>query len=133
MSRADLTACGFSAAGPRGTHPRQQSVAATIDWSYHLLDEREKALFERLSVFAGGFDLEAVHGVCADAEQTEDDILDLLTGLVDKSMVFIRSGSMATRYGVLETLRGLWTGTIAGQGTCRRDRSPTRALLRRTR
>ncbi|WNG94817.1 BTAD domain-containing putative transcriptional regulator [Mycobacterium sp. ITM-2016-00318] len=91
--------------GARGAHPRQQSVAATIDWSYHLLDEREKALFDRLSVFAGGFDLEAVHGVCADAGQTEDDILDLLTGLVDKSMVFIRSGGMATRYGVLETLR----------------------------
>ena len=102
--------------GARGAHPRQQSVAATIDWSYHLLDEREKALFERLSVFAGGFDLEAVHGVCADAEQTEDDILDLLTGLVDKSMVFIRSGSMTTRYGVLETLRAYGRERLQDKG-----------------
>ena len=74
--------------GARGAHPRQQSVAATIDWSYRLLAEKEQALFDRLSVFAGGFDLEAAHGVCADEGKTEDDTLDLLTGLVDKSMVF---------------------------------------------
>ena len=119
--------------GARGAHPRQQSVAATIDWSYHLLDEREKALFERLSVFAGGFDLEAVHGVCADAEQTEDDILDLLTGLVDKSMVFIRSGSMATRYGVLETLRAYGRERLQDKGLADDDHSPACALLHRTR
>jgi predicted ATPase/DNA-binding SARP family transcriptional activator len=102
--------------GARGAHPRQQSVAATIDWSYQLLGEREKCLFERLSVFAGGFDLEAVHGVCADTDQSEDDILDLLTGLVDKSMVFIRSGSVVTRYGVLETLRAYGRERLRGRG-----------------
>ena len=50
--------------GARGAHPRQQSLAATIDWSYQLLAEAEQSLFIRLSVFAGGFDLDAAHGVC---------------------------------------------------------------------
>ncbi|MBB2990076.1 putative ATPase/DNA-binding SARP family transcriptional activator [Mycolicibacterium iranicum] len=89
----------------RGAHPRQQSVTATIDWSYRLLGDREQALFDRLSVFAGSFDFEAVHGVCADNDVTEDDTLEALTGLVDKSMVTIRGGATSTRYAVLETLR----------------------------
>lgn len=91
--------------GARGAHPRQHSVTATIDWSYRLLAEPEQSLFERLSVFAGGFDLEAAHGVCADEDAGEDDTLELLTGLVDKSMVTVRSGTGVTRYHVLETLR----------------------------
>ena len=103
--------------GARGAHPRQQSVAATIEWSYQLLDPQEKSLFDRLSVFAGGFDLEAVHCVCADADTSEDDSLDLLTGLVDKSMVFIRSGPGPTRYGVLETLRAYGRERLRERGT----------------
>ena len=91
--------------GARGALPRQQSLAATIDWSYRLLAESEQALFMRLSVFAGGFDLEAAHGVCGEDDSTEDDTLDLLTGLVDKSMVTVRSGAGSMRYIVLETLR----------------------------
>ena len=59
----------------------------------------------RLSVFAGGFDLDAAHGVCGEDGSTEDDTLDLLTGLVDKSMVTVRSSADRTRYVVLETLR----------------------------
>lgn len=89
----------------RGALPRQQSLVATIDWSYRLLTEPEQALFVQLSVFAGGFDLEAAHGICGTAGRTEDDTLDLLTGLVDKSMVTVRSGTGRTRYVVLETLR----------------------------
>jgi predicted ATPase/DNA-binding SARP family transcriptional activator len=91
--------------GARGAMPRQQSLAATIDWSYQLLSEPEQALFARLSVFAGGFDLDAAHGVCGEDDNAEDDTLDLLTGLVDKSMVVVRGGADTTRYGVLETLR----------------------------
>jgi predicted ATPase/DNA-binding SARP family transcriptional activator len=91
--------------GARGAHPRQQSVTATIDWSYRLLAEPEQALFDRLSVFAGSFDLEGTHGICADDGATEDDTLELLTGLVDKSMVAVRTGTTTTRYIVLETLR----------------------------
>lgn len=91
--------------GARSAHPRQQSLAATIDWSYRLLDEDEQSLFTRLSVFAGGFDLAAAHGVCGAEGTAEDDTLELLIGLVDKSMLVVRSGADRTRYGVLETLR----------------------------
>lgn len=91
--------------GPRGSHPRQQSVTATIDWSYQLLSQREQELFSRLSVFAGTFDLEAAHGVCADESDDEDDTLELLTDLVDKSMVTVHSGNFASRYSLLQTLR----------------------------
>ncbi|OAN39635.1 BTAD domain-containing putative transcriptional regulator [Mycolicibacterium iranicum] len=91
--------------GVRGAAPRQQSLAATIDWSYRLLTPSEQALFMRLSVFAGGFDLEAAYGVCGGVGATEFDTLELLTGLVDKSMVTVRGGAATTRYVVLETLR----------------------------
>lgn len=91
--------------GTRDALPRQQSLTATIDWSYRLLTDAEQALFVRLSVFAGGFDLEAAHGVCGADGDTEDDTLELLTGLVDKSMVKMRAGTDRARYFVLETLR----------------------------
>lgn len=90
--------------GPRGAHPRQQSLAATIDWSYQLLDDAERGLFMRLSVFAGGFDLDAAHRVCGRPGAVEDDTLELLTALVDRSMVAMRGGP-STRYSMLETLR----------------------------
>jgi tetratricopeptide (TPR) repeat protein len=91
--------------GARGAMPRQQSLAATIDWSYRLLSDPEQSLFARLSVFAGGFELDAVHGVCGDDTVDEDETLERLTGLVDKSMVMVGAGTTKTRYGVLETLR----------------------------
>lgn len=91
--------------GARGSHPRQHSVAATIDWSYRLLAACEQALFDRLAVFAGTFDIEAAHGVCGDASDEEDDTLELLTSLVDKSMVTMFAGAGVTRYSLLETLR----------------------------
>ena len=91
--------------GTRDAMPRHQSLAATIDWSYRLLTTSEQQLFMRLSVFAGGFDLEAAHGVCGAEDDTDDDTLELLTGLLDKSMVTMRSGTGTSRYGVLETLR----------------------------
>lgn len=99
--------------GSRGAHPRQQSVSATIDWSFQLLGEDEKSLFARLSIFSGSFDLEAAHAVCADDDTVEDDTLDLLTGLVDKSMVTVRSTGGPTRYGVLETLRAYGRDRLA--------------------
>ncbi|HLU57702.1 MAG TPA: BTAD domain-containing putative transcriptional regulator [Pseudonocardia sp.] len=90
----------------RGADPRHHSLVAAIDWSYRLLSEPERALFTRLSLFAGGFDLAAAHGACAEPYHTEDDTLDLLVGLVDKSMVIARDGPQRSRYLVLETLRG---------------------------
>ena len=91
--------------GVRDAPPRQQSLIATIDWSYRLLTAAEQAMFIRLSVFAGGFDLEAAHNVCGAGGATDDDTLELLTGLLDKSMVKMRVGTVRSRYFLLETLR----------------------------
>ena len=78
----------------------------------------------RLSVFAGGFDLDAAHGVCGADGATEDDTLELLTGLVDKSMVIVRSGTDRTRYVVLETLRAFGRDRLRENGID--DRNATR-------
>ncbi len=108
--------------GVRGAPPRQQSLMATIDWSYRLLTEAEQALFARLSVFAGSFDLEAAYGVCGvegagGVEGSgEDDTLDLLAGLVDKSMVVVRIATERTRYGVLATLRAFGRECLQERG-----------------
>jgi predicted ATPase/tRNA A-37 threonylcarbamoyl transferase component Bud32 len=71
----------------RTTPERQQTLKATIDWSYDLLSEKEQLLFSRLSVFTGDFSLEAVEDVCEDDLLNKDDILSLLSQLVDKSLV----------------------------------------------
>jgi predicted ATPase/DNA-binding SARP family transcriptional activator len=102
--------------GVRSAHPRHQSLTATIDWSYRLLAEDEQALFARLSVFVGGFDLAAAHGVCAPAGASEDDTLELLTSLVDKSMVVARSGRESSRFAVLEMLRAFGREKLRDDG-----------------
>ena len=119
--------------GARGVHPRQQSLAATIDWSYRLLAEPEQSLFIRLSVFAGGFDLDAAHGVCGEDGATEDDTFELLTGLVDKSMVIVRSGTERSRYGVLDTLRSYGRDRLRENEIERSVRDAARDLLHRAR
>jgi predicted ATPase/DNA-binding SARP family transcriptional activator len=102
--------------GARGALPRQQSLTATIDWSYRLLTSTEQALFIRLCVFAGSFDLEAAHCVCAPDAASEAETLELLAGLVDKSMVVVRNVTDRTRYGVLETLRAFGRQRLHEQG-----------------
>lgn len=90
--------------GSRAALPRQQTLRAAIDWSYSLLSEQEKALFRRLAVFVGGWTLEAAEFVCA-GENAAVDILDLLTRLVDKSLVLIEETGGENRYHRLETIR----------------------------
>ncbi|MGE5695066.1 MAG: ATP-binding protein [Candidatus Sericytochromatia bacterium] len=103
--------------GARGAPARQQSVAATVDWSYRLLAEPEQSLFTRLSVFAGGFDLDAAHAVCGEHGATEDDTLELLTSLVDKSMVTVHIGGAGrSRYEMLETLRAYGRDRLREKG-----------------
>jgi len=111
-----LDRLGFLRGGVRGALARQQSLAATIDWSYQLLVEPEQALFARLSVFAGSFDVEAAHGVCGAGGAGEDDTLELLVGLIDKSMVVVRTVTDRTRYGLLETLRSYGRARLQEQG-----------------
>jgi predicted ATPase/class 3 adenylate cyclase len=93
--------------GFRTAMPRQQTMRALIDWSYELLDESERRLFCGLSVFAGGFTLDACEIVCKDAVDDRHDVLDLLTSLVDKSLVAAPSGPTASddRFRLIETLR----------------------------
>lgn len=92
--------------GSRTALPRHQTLRATMDWSYDLLTEPERVLFRRLSAFAGGFTLEAAEAVCSQGLKRSE-ILDLLGGLVDKSLVIVEADSEigGTRYRSLETIR----------------------------
>ncbi|MBT3271372.1 AAA family ATPase [Candidatus Poribacteria bacterium] len=91
--------------GGRASPRRQQTLRALVDWSYRLLDEPQQALFARLSVFAGGFTMEAAEDVCAFGGVEPWDVLDLLLQLVDKSLVIVEEGQSGPRYRMLETLR----------------------------
>jgi non-specific serine/threonine protein kinase len=92
--------------GSRDASARQQTLRATVDWSYELLTPEERALFNRLSVFAGGLSLEAAEAVCAGGEIDELQVLDLLSHLADKSLVVPEEGAGgAARYRLLDTLR----------------------------
>src|SRR5262249_29198061 len=90
------------AGGDQTEPPRQQAMRTCLDWSYGLLTELEQVLFRRLSVFAG-WTLEAAKAVSAGGEITQADVLDLLTHLVDKSLVGLEGEG--ERYRMLETLR----------------------------
>jgi ATP/maltotriose-dependent transcriptional regulator MalT len=76
-----------------------------MDWSHELLSQKERALFRRLSVFAGGFTLEAAESVCVGEELHRDEVLELLSQLVDKSLVVAQERDGAARYRQLETIR----------------------------
>jgi predicted ATPase len=89
--------------GDRTALPRQQTLRAMIDWSFDLLTDREKTVFRRLAVFAGGWTLEAAEVVASGGDVDESDVLDLLAGLVDKSLVMVPAEG--GRYGLLETVR----------------------------
>jgi predicted ATPase/DNA-binding CsgD family transcriptional regulator len=93
------------AGGSRTALPRQQTLQATIDWSHHLLSEKERILFRRLSVFMGGFTLEAAEAICAGNGIEQDEVLDLLSHLVDKSLVAVAERGGEARYRLLETIR----------------------------
>ena len=84
---------------------RHQTLRAAIDWSYNLLSEPERMLLRRLAVFAGGWSLEAAEAVCAGDGVEPSEILDLLTQLVDKSLVIGETQGAIARYRLLETVR----------------------------
>jgi len=90
--------------GSRTALPRQQTLRATIDWSYDLLPEDARILFRRLSVFAGGFTLEAAEGICSEEPLTARTLLDILSRLVDRSLVRVERQAGDARYRMLETL-----------------------------
>ena len=85
--------------------PRQQTLRALIDWSFDLLDERERTMFRRLSIFAGGWTLQAAAAVCADAGVDEWQVLELLSALVAKSLVAVEPRGDDQNYRMLNTIR----------------------------
>lgn len=92
--------------GPRTAAARQQTLRATMNWSYELLPSAERILLQRLAVFAGSFDLESVEGVAADGVAiAAEDVLDLLARLVDKSLVTAHGEGREVCYRLLETVR----------------------------
>ncbi|MGH3147515.1 MAG: ATP-binding protein, partial [Rubrobacter sp.] len=90
----------LEAGGARDLPPRQQTMRSTLDWSHHLLSEGEQVLFRRLSVFSGGFTLEAAEAVGGVA-----DALDFLGRLVEQSLVLAEASSGEMRYRMLEPVR----------------------------
>ena len=106
--------------GSRTALPRHQTLQGTMDWSYELASEKERALLRRLSVFAGGFTLEAAEVVGSGDGLDEVEVLTLLTHLVDKSLVVREEQDREDRYRLLETVRQyaqnklLESGEVAG-------------------
>ncbi|MQA61392.1 MAG: hypothetical protein GEU86_07815 [Actinophytocola sp.] len=104
-------------AGSPGALPRHQTLRALIDWSSELCSPQERTLWERLSVFSGGFDLHAAEAICAGGEVVEQDILDLLADLVDKSIVIAEEHEGRQRYRLLETIRQYGLERLRASGT----------------
>lgn len=126
--------------GSQTALPRQQTLRALVDWSYDLLSEPERLLFDRLSVFAGGWTLEAAEAVCADDGGKcltgvdgmadlirSEDILDLLGHLLEKSMIMAERSVQGTpRFRLLETLRQYAQERLRARGEAAADALHTR-------
>jgi predicted ATPase/DNA-binding CsgD family transcriptional regulator len=104
------------AAGSRTAMPRHRTLHATMDWSHELLGWEERVLFRRLSVFAGGFTLEAAEAACAGEDIEGDEVLGLLSHLVDKSLVMAWEEGGEARYRLLETVRQYGREKLVGSG-----------------
>ena len=103
----------------RGGHrsdPRHQTIRASLDWSHELLTDQERQLFARLSIFSGGFDLEAVAAVCAGGAIVGEQVLDEIEGLVDKSLLSVERRAGATRFRMLDFVRQYASERLAAAG-----------------
>ena len=101
--------------GARTAVPRQQTLQASVDWSYGLLSDRERDMLDQLSVFSGGFTIAGAQAVCADAAIAEGDVLDLVLALVDKSLV-VAEDEAESRFTLLETVRQYAAARLADTG-----------------
>ena len=110
--------------GGRVVLPRHRTLRATMDWGHDLLPDDERALFRRLSVFSGGFFLEAAEAVCAGDGLEEDGVLGLLGCLVEKSLVSVTRRGEEMRYEMLETVLQYASEKLedSGEGEAARDR-----------
>lgn len=91
--------------GSRSALPRHRTLRAAVDWSYDLLTESEQLLLDRLSLFAGGFTLDAAEVICAGDGIRDHEVLDLLAALTTRSLVAMQEEEGQARYGLLETIR----------------------------
>ncbi|MGH9009462.1 MAG: ATP-binding protein [Acidimicrobiia bacterium] len=98
----------------RGRPERHRSIAAMVEWSYELLDEGDRRLFERLAVFAGGWHADAARAVAGD--EGDDEVLGRLERLVEQSLVRTRSHGSSTRYGLLEPVRAYAEDRLRANG-----------------
>ena len=96
---------GLLTRGGRARPARQQTLRASVEWSYELCSRAERLLWARLSVFAGGFELDAAEGICADHRLAAGQVLDLLAALASKSILTVAHGQGGVRYRLPETLR----------------------------
>jgi predicted ATPase/transcriptional regulator with XRE-family HTH domain len=102
--------------GERTALPRQKTMRAAIDWSYDLLAAREQHMFDRLSVFAGGCTLATANAVCASDDVSEADVIELLSSLVDKSLLVVDFDAGEARYSLLESFREYAREKLAARG-----------------
>ncbi len=105
LDRGLAARLGALGTGDRSASPRQQTLEGAIDWSYQLLSEHERLLWARLSVFAGGFELDAAQAVCAGEGLDAEEIPELVGSLVEKSVLKRRHEDTADRFRLLEPLR----------------------------
>jgi len=96
---------GLLTRGGRGRPARQQTLRTSIEWSYELCSPAERLLWARLSVFAGGFELDAAEGICADRLLAAGDVLELLAALAAKSILAVAHSQGVARYRLPEPLR----------------------------
>jgi non-specific serine/threonine protein kinase len=101
--------------GSRTAPARQQTLWAALDWSYRLLSPAEQVMFRRLAVFAGAWNLKAARAVCTDGVIARAEVLELLTSLVDKSLVIVSEHDGRARYRLLEPLRAFGGQQLAAQ------------------
>nr|WP_237536282.1 BTAD domain-containing putative transcriptional regulator [Streptomyces sp. SID3343] len=102
--------------GSRTALPRHQTLRAVVEWSWDLLEDRERGALRRLSVFAGGTTLEAAEAILPhEGDFAAEDVLDLLAGLVDKSLVDV-VGTTETRYRLLETIQAYAAEQLTAAG-----------------
>lgn len=102
--------------GRRTAPPRQQTLGATLDWSYGLISEHERVVLRRLAVFAGPFTLQSAAAVAGDANETIDRVVDTLEQLVAKSLVSARPDGASTRYRLLDTTKAFALQKLADGG-----------------
>src|SRR5215467_2438848 len=120
LSRLDSRFPLLSGGGP-ADQPHHRTLQAALEWSYELLTDAEQAMWRRVSVFAGSFDLDAAEAVCAVGRVPASEIADLVDALVTKS-ILLRSGRGTARYRLLDTIGEFGLRKLSGRGNERKLR-----------